>query len=82
MTLTLHILEFLRAAGDMLTPESQLRTDVRLSVAPPPTGSEISESLNMLEKEGWAVSMRDKLTGQIRWTITDEGRAQLAKRHL
>ncbi|MCW5557719.1 MAG: hypothetical protein KIT22_07795 [Verrucomicrobiae bacterium] len=52
-----------------------------MASSPPPTGAEISEALNTLEEEkGWAVAVRDELTQQIRWTITDAGRAQLAKK--
>lgn len=82
MNLPLTILKFLRAGGELLTPETQLRDDCRLAVSPPPTGMEISEALNQVESEGWAVSVRDSLTRAVRWQITDAGRAQLAKRGL
>ena len=82
MTLSLHILTWLRAAGDNLTPETQLRQDLRLAVAPVPTGAEITEALNHVADSGWAVSRRDKETGIIKWSLTDEGHAQLDKRKL
>lgn len=82
MTLELTILKFLRAAGDMLTPETQLRDDVRLSVSPPPTGAEINEALERIESTGWGISFRDQLTKQVKWVITDDGRVQLAQRKL
>ena len=82
MTLTLHILKWLRAGGDNLTPEEQLRSDLRMSVSPTPSGTEISEALNQMEDKGWAVSIRDPEIGTVRWQITDEGRAQLSKRKL
>lgn len=82
MNLTLTILKFLRAGGDLLTPETQLRDDVRMAMAPPPTGTEISEALNLIEQRGLAVSLRDDLTKEVKWQITDNGRAQLAKRNL
>ncbi|MFO1461300.1 MAG: hypothetical protein U1G08_18090 [Verrucomicrobiota bacterium] len=82
MSIDLTILKFLRAGGDMLTPETQLRDDVRLAVSPPPTGGEISEALGRIEGAGLALSFRDEMTKAVRWTITDEGRAQLAKRRL
>lgn len=82
MNLTLTILKFLRAGGDLLTPETQLRDDVRMAVVPPPTGAEISEALNLIEQRGLGVSLRDDLTKEVKWQITDNGRAQLAKRNL
>lgn len=82
MNLQLALLQFLRAAGDLLTTETQLRNDARLAVTPVPTGTEISEALNDLERRGYAVAVRDDLTGAVRWQITDLGRAQLAKRNL
>lgn len=82
MKLELTILKFLRAAGDMLTPETQLRDDVRLAVAPAPTGAEISEAFERIESSGWALSFRDQLTKGVKWVITDDGRAQLAQRKL
>lgn len=82
MRIELTILKFLRAAGDLLTPETQIRDDVRLVVAPAPTGLEVSESLNRIESDGWAVSIRDQVTGIVRWQITDLGRVQLTKRGL
>lgn len=82
MTLALHILKVLRAAGDCLTPETQLRDDLRILVSPVPTGTNISEQLDRIETNKWAVSFRDAETGTIRWQITDSGRAQLATRNL
>jgi hypothetical protein len=82
MSIELTILKFLRAAGDLLTPETQIRDDVRLTVAPAPTGLEVSEALNRIEGEGWAVSIRDSVTKIVRWQITDLGRVQLTKRGL
>jgi hypothetical protein len=83
MKLQLTLLQFLRAAGgELLTPETQLRNDARLAVSPPPTGLEISEALNDLERRGYAVSVRDGLTEIVRWQITDLGRVQLTTRHL
>lgn len=82
MTLSLHILKILRAAGNLLTPETQLRDDVRLLVTPMPTGTEISEHINRVESRGWAISVRDEETQSVKWQITDSGRAQLAARNL
>jgi hypothetical protein len=82
VNLDLALLRILRAAGELLTPEPQLRCDLRLTYSPPPTGLEISDALNRAEDAGWAVSVRDPVTGQVRWQVTDLGRVQLSKRGL
>lgn len=82
MNLTLQTLSVLRDIDGNLIREDQLRTDLRATVTPAPTGSEISTALNTIEKHQWAVSVRDGITGDIRWRITDAGRAELAARNL
>lgn len=82
MNLTLQTLTYLRDLGGNLIREDQLRTDLRATVAPAPTGTEISDAINALEKRKWAVSVRDDVTQEIRWRITDAGRAELAARNL
>lgn len=82
MRVTLPILKFLRAGEGVLTPETQLRTDLFQVVAPPPTKSEVDAALNRMEDRGWAVSVRDEITGVVRWRITDAGKAELAARGL
>lgn len=80
--LSIAILQILRAGGDHLTPEDQIRTDIRLSRQPIPGSIEVSEAFAALEERQLAVSLRDTLTGQVKWQITDEGRAALASRGL
>lgn len=82
MNLEIYILKFLRAGGDLLTTEDQLRTDLRMFRTPPPTGSEVSEALSSLETRGYAISLRDQITHEVRWRITDQGRAELAARRI
>ena len=82
MNTELHILRLLRAAGDLLTPEAKIRSDLRLGVTPPPRHSEVSEAFDRLETAGLAISVRDQLTGAVRWQATDGGRAALAARGL
>lgn len=82
MHLSLKILTELRAVGDLLVPEPQLRTDLRLGVTPAPTGAEVSQALNTIEARGWAISQRDNLTSEIRWRITSSGLAELSARGL
>ena len=80
--LPISILVILRAGGDHLTPAEQIRMDLRLSVQPVPGSVEVSEALDQLADKGLAVSLRDSITGQVKWQITDDGRAQLASRRL
>lgn len=83
MSLSLRILLLLRAAGDdLLTPEAQLRTDLRYAVRPVPLGSDFNQAFGDLDERGLAVAVRDKLDGTVRWKITDAGRAALAERQL
>lgn len=82
MTLPLHILILLRQAGELLTPETQLRTDLRVLVTPVPSGVDVSEAFNRIESEKWALSVRDTVTGIVKWKITDAGRVILAERNL
>lgn len=84
MTLKLQLLKLLRAAGDLLTPEEQLRSDLRLTITPAPRGSEISVAFDELEAESQplALSVRDKLADRTSWKITDAGRMALAERGL
>ncbi len=79
---TIPILLILRAGGEHLTPEPQIRTDLRMQCQPVPGSIEVSEALASLEERGLAVSLRDSLTGVIKWQITDEGRSALASRGL
>lgn len=80
MNLTLQTLQYLRDLDGNLIREDQLRTDLRATVTPAPIGAEISTALNTLEKHQWAVSVRDEITRDIRWRITDAGRAELSAR--
>lgn len=84
MPLLLRILILLRSAGDLLTPESTLRMDIRFGggSGPRDTVAEVNAAFNELEQRHLAVAIRDDLTNSIRWKITDAGRAALAERNL
>lgn len=82
MKIELVILRFLRAADGVSTPETQLRDDARLATSPPPSTADLNAAFTTLEDKGWAMSVRDPLTGQIRWVISGEGIAQLTLRKL
>lgn len=80
MNTTLHALKYLGELNGALVRETQLRTDLRATVSPAPTGTEISDALNVLSRSQWAVEVRDTVTGEIRWRITEAGRGELAAR--
>ena len=82
MNHTLHVLTYLRDLRGNLVREEQLRIDLRATVSPAPTGTEISTALNTCERSQWAVSIRDGITGEIRWRITPAGEAELASRQI
>jgi hypothetical protein len=82
MTLELHILRLLAAARGKLTPEITIRMDLRQAVVPAPTLSDTNAALRAIEDRNLAVSMRDDLGDQVRWRITDQGKAELAERGL
>jgi len=82
MTLTLDILRMLRDVNGLLMPERQIRAELRIAVTPPPTGLEVGEALQTLEARQLAISIRDPLTKEVRWKITDQGRAELTERSL
>lgn len=77
-----HLLRLLRANGDLLIPEDQLRFDLRLEFKPAPTTAEINDVLNAAESRGLAISIRDSITGEVKWRITELGRVALSERNL
>lgn len=82
MTINPQLLVLLRRAGQFLTPEPTLRVDLKLAVSPTPSGTDISEAIDQCERKGWIISVRDDMTGELKWRITDAGRASLAERGL
>lgn len=82
MNITPQLLVQLKAAGGLLVPEPALRVQLRIAVSPAPTGTEISEALNLSESKGWIISLRDEFTNEMKWKITDAGRGVLAERGL
>jgi hypothetical protein len=82
MNITPQLLVQLKAAGGLLVPEPALRVQLRIALSPAPTGTEISDALNQCESKGWILSMRDEMSTELKWRITDSGRAVLAERGL
>lgn len=82
MNLQLSILQILRPVAPLLVPETQIRTELRLTNTPVPTGAEMSDALNYLDEHRLAVAIRDEITKSVRWRITDDGKATLSARGL
>lgn len=82
MTLIPQLLQLLRQAGTLFTPEPTLRMDLRLAVSPAPSGNDISEAIDTCKRNGWVIGLRDEMTSQLKWRITDTGRAVLDERGL
>ena len=78
----LHVLVYLRDMKGLLVREEQIRLYLRATVSPAPTGTEVSQALNTIERAQWAVSIRDEITGDIKWRITEAGKAEAAARAL
>ena len=82
LRIDLEALKWLRAGGDNLTPETQLRDDVRMALSPAPTGGELSDSFNRLEARQWALASRQSEGDDVKWMILPLGKAQLTSRNL
>lgn len=82
MNITPQLLVQLKSAGGLLVPEPALRVQLRIALSPAPTGTEISDALNQSEANGWVLCVRDEMTREVKWKITDAGRGVLAERGL
>lgn len=71
------VLRELRDCEGHLMPEQALLNALRLSLAPPPIGTEFRAAIDFLEGMGWIRGVRPDIGGDVRWTITDLGKAQL-----
>lgn len=82
MRMTIPLLVLLREARGMMVPEPMLRLDLRVRVSPPPSTSDLNDTLNECERSGWAVSVRDEVEHTLKWKLTAAGAAVLAERGL
>ena len=82
MKLRLHILQALRSMGEHLCPEPTLRVQIQVTASPTPTTVEITEALVALRDADLAIDIRDELTGDVKWAITDKGRLKLSERRM
>lgn len=64
--------------GGYLHPDDVLVANARLSVAPSPTRLEIEDAITELEHSGYIIGIRNDLTGERKWKITDAGKLALA----
>lgn len=81
-TLSIQLLTLLRESRGLLVPETTLRLDLRVRVSPSPTTTELASAFTQVEQHGWALCLRDELTQEIKWRITEVGLAVLAERNL
>lgn len=73
-----EMLRILDECGSYMLPASTLLTSLNMVISPPVATDEFNRALNWMEAEHCAVSVRPELGGDLRWKITDIGRAILA----
>ena len=78
MNLELEILECLDMAGDRLTPESVIFSDVRRAVGQNLPDAEIKLGIKRLQKRGEVIGSSHRDLGN-RWKNTEEGKVRLAE---
>lgn len=78
-TIKLAILRCLKRTPEgYCQPDDSLIAEVSLAVQPRPTLLEIEEALSALEISSDIVGIRNDLTGERKWRITDTGKLALA----
>ena len=62
----------------LLRREEDLRCRVQLQVVPSPSRAEIETELKELDALRLITGISNKITGEMRWRITDAGQAELS----
>ena len=62
----------------LLRREDDIRCRVQLQVVPAPSRAEIETELKELDALRLITGISNKLTGEMRWRITDAGQAELS----
>lgn len=75
--ISLEILKILDECGNYLLPEHTLFIQLNIDIKPPALMSELSHALKTLEALKLITGRRPDIAGDIKWKITDLGRAQL-----
>ena len=74
--LSIYILRLLNEMDGIPLTGAALTNEVQTTY-PEAMASEIKEAVDELSSAAWISGVRNKLTGQISWTITDTGKHQL-----
>ena len=72
------VLQTLAASGDYLSPQNTLYMEANLRLAKQMSWTEFLQILADFEQKRRVVSQRDE-DGNLKWKITDNGRARLAE---
>lgn len=72
------LIECLSLAAPRLVPGDALVRHARETVFPLPSSTEIETARERLEALRYLVSVRDEVTGKLRYGLTDSGKAWLA----
>ena len=75
--LRLEILRVLDACQGYLLPQTTLHNQLRLLLVPAPAAVELDDALGSLAAKSFVLALESSLDGEIRWKITDQGRALL-----
>lgn len=78
MNIELEILECLDMAGDRLTPERVIFSDVRRAVGEDVPDADIKRGIKRLQNKGHVIGSAHQDLGN-RWKNTDEGKVRLAE---
>jgi hypothetical protein len=78
LRINVEILKSLDQLSGLMEPQDSLLTTLRLSIQPVVLESEFSGALGELEAGHYIVSIREPLSGLVKWGITDKGRGFLA----
>jgi hypothetical protein len=72
-----EILSSLNRCGNYALVENTLIQEIQVTVAPPPSRSEILEQIKWLESQNYIAGRRADFDGAMRWKITTEGQLEL-----
>ena len=71
------ILRVLKNCDGYLLAQSTLIEELRQAIAPRPSLSQLRDWIEQLEQAGCVTSIRPALGAELKWSITDQGKALL-----
>lgn len=71
------VLESLSQCKNYLVPDRALYSSVKLMIAPQVLYDEYRKAIEFLEVMGWIRGVRPEIGGDVKWTMTELGKAQL-----